>query len=162
MRFIIPVVFLLLVAGGCKKKQHCYARTYQLPAYLHFAGFDTSSLDTIYVQHYEPDGAFSQLSKTDSIYTTGMRLQHDTCVNVFAGVSPGTDYKVIIPATGKSFLLTKITGGPPDSMMDMGTSSHCSSYGGFFFAPTSLAVDGIQVATTRDINGPASYLYLHQ
>ncbi len=87
---------------------------------LYPAGFDTTDFNAAVTLRYKNDGVFDnfidtmttsyEVSRNDTGYLKIDDTSFDGTLHIAEyGLSPGYDYKIILPAIGKTYLLTDIT-----------------------------------------------------
>ena len=142
---------------------------------LYTAGFDSTDFDSAVTLRYKQDNAFDSLIDTvattyqaSSAADTGYLSQQDpafaikTHITAQAGLNPGFDYKIILPAIGKTYLLTNI--------VQTGTTHHVFSASRGISDPNgslqcfnnvvSCQINGVTYASTQQLEFSTARLFL--
>lgn len=106
---------LLFTACSDKNKDNCSDIVVRVTPQIGFIGYNINEVDTIAIAGYRAGTNWADLSFRDTIYPVNIYQKGDTLsaspTSGFYDIKEGTDYKVYIPATGRTYMITEVVKG---------------------------------------------------
>ncbi|WP_124634267.1 hypothetical protein [Taibaiella sp. KBW10] len=116
-KIILFSVSCLLLFTACseKRKHTCSDSIVRITPSIGFIGYSQSELATVAITGYRAGSGWGDVRFRDTLHPVNMYQKGDTLsaspTAGFYDIREGTDYKVYIPATGRTYLLTEVKKG---------------------------------------------------